>query len=143
MALRSLSTQLTALASTSGFARSYASAPTVFDKMVQIFVIDKSGTRHTVRGLEGASLAATLKEYGQFGEEHFMPNPWEPSFPDCHVYISTEYITKLPKLNGEQLKVGGGAAGVQEGRRGMGAAAQVEGQRQSSALACTHILRPG
>lgn len=42
-------------------------APTVFDKMVQFYVIDKSGARHTVRGIEGNTLAETLREYGALG----------------------------------------------------------------------------
>ena len=46
--------------------RLFGSAPTVFDKIVQFYVINKSGTRHTVRGLEGASLARALIETRAF-----------------------------------------------------------------------------
>jgi hypothetical protein len=67
-------------------------------------VIDKSGTRHTVRGLEGSSLAVALKEYGQFEDTSFLPNPWDTSFPDCHVYVQSDFLAKLPKLNSEQLQ---------------------------------------
>ena len=62
MALRSLAAHLRPLVGTG--ARLVHSAPTVFDKMVQFYVIDKSGARHTVRGLEGSSLASTLRETG-------------------------------------------------------------------------------
>jgi hypothetical protein len=63
MALRSAARHLRPLLGPAG-ARFAQSAPTVFDKMVQFYVIDKSGARHTVRGLEGVTLAATLREYG-------------------------------------------------------------------------------
>jgi hypothetical protein len=62
MALRSLARYFRPLAGPG--ARLIQSAPTVFDKMVQFYVIDKSGARHTVRGLEGITLSATLREYG-------------------------------------------------------------------------------
>lgn len=62
MALRSLARHLRPLAAPG--ARWVQSAPTVFDKMVQFYVIDKSGARHTVRGIEGVSLAETLRETG-------------------------------------------------------------------------------
>lgn len=96
MALRAFGSQFS-------IARSFASAPTVFDKMVQLFVIDKAGTRHTMRALEGNTLAQALREYGQFEDGMFMPNPWTAA-PDCHVYVHGEYLSKLPKLNEEQLE---------------------------------------
>jgi hypothetical protein len=76
----------------------YSSKPTVFDKMVQFFVIDKTGVRHTVRGLEGMTLAKALTEYGRFPNDYFMPNPFNPVSTDCHVYIAYDYIEKLPQL---------------------------------------------
>jgi hypothetical protein len=60
MALRALAKQLMGPLATS-WVRCSSSTPTVFDKMVQIFVIDKSGVRHTVRGIEGSNLATTLQ----------------------------------------------------------------------------------
>lgn len=60
MALRALGKQLMGPLATS-WVRCSSSTPTVFDKMVQIFVIDKSGVRHTVRGIEGSNLATTLQ----------------------------------------------------------------------------------
>jgi hypothetical protein len=76
----------------------YSTKPTVFDKMVQFFVIDKSGVRHTVRGLEGMTLAKALTEYGQFPTDYFMPNPFSPVSTDCHVYVAYDYMDKLPQL---------------------------------------------
>lgn len=100
MALRSLARHLRPLAPAGG--RLVQSAPTVFDKMVQLHVIDKSGARHTVRGLEGSSLAETLREYGAFGEDFFMPHPTDPANPDCHVYVGSDFMDKLPALDADQ-----------------------------------------
>ncbi|KAF8072482.1 Fdx1 [Scenedesmus sp. PABB004] len=96
MALRALGRALAP-----ALTRASSSTPTVFDRMVQIFVIDKSGVRHTVRGLEGASLASALQEYGGFGDDSFMPHVFEPGLPDCHVYVQGDYLDKLPPLDGE------------------------------------------
>jgi len=62
MALRGLAAHLKPLVPAG--VRFAQSAPTVFDKMVQFYVIDQSGARHTVRGLEGNTLATTLVETG-------------------------------------------------------------------------------
>lgn len=77
----------------------------MFDKMVQIFVIDKSGIRHTVRGLEGNDLAATLLEYGRFKPDSFMPNVYDPAFIDCHVYVQGDYLDKIPPVEEEQQNI--------------------------------------
>lgn len=79
-----------------------SSTPTVFDKMVQIFVIDKSGVRHTVRGLEGDTLATTLLNYGHFGQDAFMPHVYDPGHVDCHLYVQGDYLDKLGQLPAEQ-----------------------------------------
>lgn len=59
MALRSLARRLDLLVPSG--VRLASSTPTVFDKMVQFFVIDKSGVRHAVRGLEGQTLAQAMQ----------------------------------------------------------------------------------
>lgn len=100
MALRNLAKHISPFASS--WVRCSSSTPTVFDKMVQIFVIDKSGVRHTVRGLEGDSLAETLLNYGRFGFDPFMPHVYDPSNPDCHVYVQGDYLDKLTQLTDEQ-----------------------------------------
>lgn len=101
MALRTLGRQLmNPLASS--WVRASSSTPTVFDKMVQIFVIDKSGVRHTVRGIEGTKLATTLQEYGQFKPDNFMPHVYDPGYADCHVYVQGDYLDKLTPLDSTQ-----------------------------------------
>lgn len=100
MALRGLARHLRPLVASG--ARTVHSAPTVFDRMVQFYVIDKSGARHTVRGIEGSSLAATLRESGTFEDEFFMPHPTDPANPDCHVYVGADYIDKLPGLSADE-----------------------------------------
>lgn len=98
MALRALGRQLMGPLATS-WVRCSSSSPTVFDKMVQIFVIDKSGVRHTVRGMEGTNLATTLQEYGQFSNDSFMPHIFDPAYADCHVYVQGDYLDKLTPLD--------------------------------------------
>lgn len=78
--------------------RMYSSTPTVFDKMVQLFVIDKDGKRHSVRALEGQNVAQALLEYGHLDRHSFMPNPFDSSYFDCHVYVAYDYLKKLPAL---------------------------------------------
>jgi hypothetical protein len=100
MALRAAGRHLNQLVPT--WVRCASQAKTVFDKLVQVYVIDKNGIRHTVTALEGSSLAEALAEYGAFEAEHFMPHPWDPSNVDCHVYVPEGYLDKLPKLDAEQ-----------------------------------------
>ena len=73
-------------------------APSVFDKMVQLTVIDGAGLQRPLRGLEGQTFADVLRESGLFEETQFMPNPFEPAETDCHVYVSHQYLSKLPPL---------------------------------------------
>lgn len=47
--------------------------PTVFDKLVSFTVIDLTGKRHTVRGLQGKNLSEVLQEHG-FPRTYFFPN---------------------------------------------------------------------
>lgn len=100
MALRGLARHILPLGPAG--ARLVQSAPTVFDKMIQFYVIDKSGARHTVRGLEGITLASSLREYGGFDDTYFMPHPTDPANTDCHVYVGNDYIEKLPALDTTQ-----------------------------------------
>lgn len=100
MALRNLAKHISPFASS--WVRCSSSTPTVFDKMVQIFVIDKSGVRHTVRGLEGDSLASTIMNCGQFGGGSFMPHVYDPGHIDCHVYVQGDYLDKLNQLTPDQ-----------------------------------------
>lgn len=110
MALRNLARQISPFASqwarcgssSTSSSSAASSTPTVFDKMVQIFVVDKSGVRHTVRGLEGDSLASTLLGYGHFGGDVFMPHVFDPGHVDCHVYVQGDYLDKLNQLTEEQ-----------------------------------------
>jgi len=97
MALRALGRQLSQLAP--HWSRCSSSTPTVFDKLVQFYVIDRSGDRHALRGLEGQTLAEALKDSGEFSEQYFMPHPYDTAMVDCHVYVGGDYIEKLPKLD--------------------------------------------
>lgn len=102
MALRAFASQMEFLRLSGASLRLFSTAPTVFDKMVQFFVIDKSGVRHTVRGLEGQSVADAIQEYGQIDPTAMMPHPYLPAKTDCHVYVAYDYLDKIPALSEEQ-----------------------------------------
>ncbi len=77
-----------------------ATTPTVFDKLVEVSVVDMNGVRHKVRGLEGQSLAQALIEYG-FPETYFFPNMgfYTQHIPDAHVFVPKEYWDKMPNID--------------------------------------------
>lgn len=42
------------------------------------------------------------QEYGQLGPKVFLPNAFQPASPDAHVYVSYDFINKLPSLPEEE-----------------------------------------
>lgn len=105
MALRAFATHLECLRVSGGASlRWLSSGPTVFDKMVQFFVIDKDGSRHTVRGLVGQSVADAIQEYGQIDPSSLMPHPYLPAKADAHVYVAYDFLDKIPTLSEEQAQ---------------------------------------
>lgn len=74
--------------------------PTVFDKLVQLQVVDLNGDRHTVKGLEGKSLVQALIEYG-FPKTYFFPNMgfYTQHLSDCHVFIPKDYWSLMPRVD--------------------------------------------
>jgi hypothetical protein len=101
MALRAFASQLEFLRFSGASLRMLSSGPTVFDKMVQFFVIDKAGVRHTVRGLVGQSVADAIKENDQIDPTVLMPHPYLPAKSDCHVYVAYDFLDKIPALSEE------------------------------------------
>lgn len=77
-----------------------AQTPTVFDKLVELTVVDMNGVRHKVRGLAGDSLSKALVEYG-FPETYFFPNLgfYTQHIPDAHVFVPSEYWAKMPNIH--------------------------------------------
>jgi hypothetical protein len=77
-----------------------AQTPTVFDKLVEVTVVDMNGIRHKVRGLAGQSLAQALVEYG-FPETYFFPNMgfYTQHTVDAHVYVPKEFWGKVQNVD--------------------------------------------
>jgi hypothetical protein len=84
--------------------RSYASSPTIFDRMIQLYAIDAKGNRHALNALEGQTVAEVLSDSGLFPDDSFMPNVWETSSVDCHVFVAGEFLSKLPPLSEEDAE---------------------------------------
>lgn len=84
-----------------------AQTPTVFDKLVEVTVVDMNGVLHKVRGLAGQSLAQALIEYG-FPETYFFPNMgfYTQHIPDVHVYVPKDYWSKMPNIDPESEEGG-------------------------------------
>ncbi|EFJ48290.1 NADH:ubiquinone oxidoreductase 22 kDa subunit [Volvox carteri f. nagariensis] len=84
-----------------------AQTPTVFDKLVEITVVDMNGVLHKVRGLAGQTLAQALIEYG-FPATYFFPNMgfYTQHIPDAHVYVPKDYWGKMPNIDPESEEGG-------------------------------------
>ncbi|KAG2436494.1 hypothetical protein HXX76_006793 [Chlamydomonas incerta] len=79
-----------------------AQTPTVFDKLVELTVVDMNGIRHKVRGLQGQSLAQALVEYG-FPDTYFFPNMgfYTQHIVDAHVFVPKEFWGKVQNVDPE------------------------------------------
>lgn len=97
----STSTSRTGLSTTAAAA---AATPTVFDRMIQLYAIDPKGNRHALNALEGQTVAEVLSDSGLFPDEAFMPNVWDTSSVDCHVFVAGEFLQKLPPLSEEDAE---------------------------------------
>ncbi|MEW5301640.1 MAG: hypothetical protein WDW38_002649 [Sanguina aurantia] len=73
--------------------------PTVFDRLVSFTVIDLTGKRHIVRGLQGKNLSEVLQEHG-FPRTYFFPNMgfYTQHIPDCHVFIPKDLWAHIPNI---------------------------------------------
>lgn len=81
-----------------------SASPTVFDRMIQLYAIDAKGNRHALNALEGQTVAEVLSDSGLFPDDAFMPNVWETSSVDCHVFVAGEFLGKLPPLSEEDAE---------------------------------------
>jgi hypothetical protein len=81
--------------------------PTVFDKIVPFFVIDKDGVKHSIKGLEGQRMAQAMVDSDMFPQSCFMPHLMQKWMPDVHVYVADEDVEKLPTELGHDWPLGG------------------------------------
>ncbi|KAK2077155.1 hypothetical protein QBZ16_004789 [Prototheca wickerhamii] len=78
-------------------ARLSSSAPTVFDKIVQLTVVDREGHRHVLRGLEGQTVADVLENNVElFGDDVLVTSPSKPDEFEGHIKIPSELFGTFP-----------------------------------------------
>jgi hypothetical protein len=66
-------------------------------RRVDVNVIDKLGRRHTLRGLEGQTLAELLEQHSAtLGEEAVALSPEGRGAPEAHVKVPNELLARLP-----------------------------------------------
>ncbi|KAK9832037.1 hypothetical protein WJX81_000535 [Elliptochloris bilobata] len=82
-------------------------APSVFDKMVQLTVIDVEGKRITLRGLEGQLLVEVLAEHSHElgGDQVIGLSPEGRGMLEAHVTVPNEWLALLPPLTDEDRRV--------------------------------------
>lgn len=73
-------------------------SPTVYDRMVQLTVIDGSGRRFPVRGLEGQTVSQVLAaDEGPLDVSEFMClSPEGRGQVECVVTVPNEYTKRIP-----------------------------------------------
>lgn len=82
--------------------RLYA-APSVFDKMVQFTILDTTGRRHVVRGLEGQSIIDVLSAHiDVFGEDALCLGPQGRDQYEAHIKLPNELLDVIPEPKGEE-----------------------------------------
>ncbi|KAL6775701.1 NUOP3 [Auxenochlorella protothecoides x Auxenochlorella symbiontica] len=79
-----------------------SAAPSVFDKIVQLTVVDKEGHRHVLRGLEGQTVADVLQGHTDIlGEDVLALSPSVPDQLEAHIKIPTELFDTFPAPSDE------------------------------------------
>lgn len=75
----------------------YTEIPTVFDRLVNITVVDLNGKRHAIKGLTGTTLSQALIEAG-FPKTYFFPNMgfYTQHIVDAHVFIPKDQWKHIP-----------------------------------------------
>jgi len=82
-----------------------AATPTVYDKMVQVTVIDKAGHRFPMRGLEGQTLVDVLGSQDTLDvHDYLCLGPQGRDEPECVVTVPNEFLQRIPPPGEEDLK---------------------------------------
>ncbi|PRW59051.1 NADH:ubiquinone oxidoreductase 22 kDa subunit [Chlorella sorokiniana] len=102
MALR----QLAARAGFRSWLRPFSStAPSVFDKLVQITIVDGQGRRHVLRGVQGQPLTTVLEGHmDTLGEQTLCLSPDGRGVPEAHVKLPTELLAAFPAPAGDDAR---------------------------------------
>lgn len=81
---------------------------------VTVHVTDFEGKRHTLEGLEGWRLMEVIRDYG-------LPIKAECggacACATCHVYVSEEWVNKLPEKSGDETMMLDDAMAVEDNSR--------------------------
>jgi len=82
-----------------------AATPTVYDKMVQVTVIDKAGRRHPVRGLAGQTLVQALEQQDALDvSDYLCLSPEGRGEWELVVSVPNEFTTRIPAPGEDDVK---------------------------------------
>ncbi|PSC75358.1 hydroxyneurosporene methyltransferase [Micractinium conductrix] len=86
-----------------GGVRAFASqAPSVYDRIVQLTVVDGEGRRHVVRGLVGQNIVEVLEQHmDTLGEEAVCLSPEGRDIKEAHVKLPNELLGAYPAPAGD------------------------------------------
>jgi hypothetical protein len=83
-----------------------AAQPTVYEKVVEITVIDSEGKRHVIPGLEGQTVAQLLEQHTDILGPHAVAgSPEGRGCMDAHVKIPNEMLDVIPPPTGDDKAV--------------------------------------
>ncbi|KAK9852588.1 hypothetical protein WJX84_003523 [Apatococcus fuscideae] len=74
-----------------------STAPSVFDKVVHLTLIDRLGGRHPVRAMEGQSLVEVLQDNeDMLGADCLCISPEGRGQNESHITLPNEYLSRFP-----------------------------------------------
>ncbi|KAI3438501.1 hypothetical protein D9Q98_000929 [Chlorella vulgaris] len=85
--------------------RPFSTAPSVYDKLVQLTVVDLAGRRHVVRGLEGQTVVDLLEGHvDTLGDETLCLSPEGRGARETHIKLPTELMGSFPPHSGDDAR---------------------------------------
>ncbi|KAL3155796.1 hypothetical protein ABBQ32_012812 [Trebouxia sp. C0010 RCD-2024] len=98
MALRRLFREQQKLWPTTQQVRWASTAPSIYDRMVQVTVVDVYGQRHVLRALTGHTLVDVLSEHQELlGNEEVTESPEGRGALECVVSVPNEFLNQIPQ----------------------------------------------
>ena len=80
----------------------FAAQPTVYEKLVEITVIDGNGRRHTLLGMEGQTLAQLMEQHVDvLGKNAVAGSPEGRGCVEAHVKVPNELLEEIPAPAGD------------------------------------------
>jgi len=88
-----------------GTVRWAGTAPSVFDKVINVTIIDRQGLHHTLRGLEGQTLVEVLAaNLDTLGDEVVVRSPEGRGAIEAHVKVPNELVFRIPVPRGDDAR---------------------------------------